>query len=81
MPAIYVIDEPETRSLVTNSRGDPARRVVDLGNGYFRVESDGELVFDRKTLGFKPAVWYSAFAGGLEGRIVQFDRETVRVTD
>lgn len=81
MPAIYVIDEPEVRALVTSSLGDPGRRVVDLRNGYFRIDSDAELVFNRKALGFKAAVWYSAFAGGIEGRIVQYDRETVRVAD
>ena len=79
MPAIYVLDEPEVRALVTGSRGVPGRRVIDLKNGYFRIESDDELVFDRKALGFKPAVWYSAFAGGLKGTIVQFDRDAVRV--
>lgn len=81
MPAIYVLDVPEFRSLVDVASQRPEYRVRKLGNGYFRIESDREIAFERKELGFKPAVWYGCFTGGLRGRIVQFDRDRVRVTD
>jgi hypothetical protein len=38
-------------------------------------------VFSRKALGLKPAVWYSSLSGGLEGRIAQFDRDTLRIVE
>ena len=79
MPAIYVLDVPEFRALVPGSKEPCRHRVTNLGNGYYRVEADDELVFNRKELGFKPAVWYGAFTGGLDGKIVQFDRDTVRI--
>jgi len=79
VPAIYVLDVPEFRALVDFSQQQPGYRVGELGNGYFRIESEGDLVFNRKTLKFKPAVWYGIFTGGLDGRIVQFDRDLVRI--
>ena len=51
MPAIYVLDEPETRALATGSRGVKGRRAIDLGNGYFMIEADGELEFERTVQG------------------------------
>jgi len=79
MPAIYVLDVPEFRALVDGSKEPGRHRVTNLGNGYYRVEADEELIFHRKALGFKPAVWYGAFTGGLDGKIVQFDRDTARI--
>ena len=79
MPAIYVLDVPEFSALVTFSRQKPEYRVGELGNGYYRIESDTDLVFNRRELKFKPAVWYGIFTGGLDGRIVQFDRDLVRI--
>lgn len=81
MPAIYVADMPEFRALVDVARTKSDCRVIATGHGYFRIESDCDLVFDRKELGFKPAIWYGAFAGGLEGSIVEFGRDTVRIAE
>ncbi len=79
MPAIYVLDVPEFSALVDGSKEPGRHRVTKLGNGYYRVEADEELIFHRKALGFKPAVWYGAVTGGLVGNIVQFDRDTLRI--
>jgi hypothetical protein len=79
MTAIYVLDVPEFRALVDVARTDPTCRVREVGLGYIRIESDGDLVFDRRALGFKPAIWYGAFTGGIEGRIAEFGRDTLRL--
>lgn len=79
MPAIFVLDVPEFRALADVARTRPDLRVADVGLGYIRIEGDGEIVFDRKTLGFKPAIWYGAFTGGIDGRIAEFGRDTVRI--
>lgn len=79
MPAVYVLDVPEFRAMVDVAARNPAYRVADVGLGYHRIEADDELVFERRVLGFKPAVWYGAFTGGLEGRIAEFGRDTVRI--
>ena len=81
MPAIFVLDVPEFRALADHARTVPQYRVVDAGLGYLRIESDDDLVFDRRTLGFKPAIWYGAFTGGIRGRIATFDRDTMRLVD
>jgi hypothetical protein len=79
MVRIYVLDVPEFASIVEVARRTPAYRVTEAKRGYFTIESDGELQFSRKELDFRPAVWYGAFTGGIEGRIVEFGRDTVRI--
>ena len=79
MPRIYVLDVPEFRCLVDDARRRSGYNVTPAGRGYYRIESEDELVFRRKELGVKPAVWYGLFTGGLVGRIAQFDRDVVRI--
>lgn len=81
MPAIYILDVPEFRALADVARTRPECRVSEVGMGYLLVESDNEIVFDRRELGFLPAVWYGAFTGGITGRIAEFGRDTVRIVD
>ena len=76
-----MLDVPEFRCLIDDARKRGDYRVVQVGRGYYRIDSERELVFERKALGVKPAVWYGLFTGGLKGRIVQFDRERVRIED
>ena len=80
MPTIYVLDVPEFRSIVDGARSN-GFEVCGPTRGYYRITRAGELVMSRKALGLKPAVWYGALTGGLDGRIVQFDRDTLRVVD
>lgn len=80
MPIVYVPDVPEFSSLGEVAGRNPKYR-VRRGGGYVVIEGDGELVFARKELGFKPALWYSAFTGGLDGRIAEFGRDIVRIVD
>jgi hypothetical protein len=79
MPAIYVLDVKEFQPIVDSARAAAGVTVAGPKAGYFRISSDTELVFNRKTLGFKPAVWYGALTGGLVGRIAEFSRDTLRV--
>lgn len=80
MPKVYVLNVPEFEGLVTSSRDNPAYRVTSAGADYIAIEADQELTFDRRRAGFKPAVWYGAFTGGIDGEIVEFGRDTVRIT-
>ena len=79
MTAVYVLDVPEFRALVDVARLKGGWTVTEVGAGYTRIESAGELVFDRRELGFKPAIWYGAFTGGIEGRIAEYGRDQVRI--
>tara|TARA_B110001454_G_scaffold95625_2_gene90724 strand:- start:6510 stop:6776 length:267 start_codon:yes stop_codon:yes gene_type:complete len=79
MPTIYVLDVPEFRALAEVARTRPEYRVTQPGCGYLKIESDDDVVFHRKELGFKPAIWYGAFTGGVDGRIAEFGRDVVRI--
>ena len=79
MIRVYVLDVPEFRPLVDTARDMPNCRVRDAEKDYFVIESDSEIVFNRKAMKMKPAVWYGIFTGGLEGEVADFGREEVRV--
>jgi len=80
MPALYVLDVEEFAPLVRDARAMSGVTVAGPTQGYFRISSPGDIVFNRKSLGFKPAVWYGALTGGLVGRIAEFSRDTLRIT-
>jgi hypothetical protein len=76
---LYVLDVPEFASVVALARTRADCRISAPLAGYTLIESSEPLVFTRKELGLKPAVWYGLFTGGLQGRIEQFDRNLVRI--
>lgn len=81
MPTIYVLEVEEFRTLVEQAKGQPGVSVTSGPKGYARISSKGDLVFQRKALGFKPAVWYGALTGGMVGRVAEFGRDTLRITE
>lgn len=52
---------------------------VRAGQAYDVIEADGPIEFERKALGFKPALWYGMLTGGIHGRIERFDRDVLRI--
>jgi catechol 2,3-dioxygenase-like lactoylglutathione lyase family enzyme len=52
---------------------------VRKGEEYDLIEADGAVEFERKALGFKPALWYGMLTGGVHGRIERFDRDVLRI--
>ena len=78
--AVYVLDVPEFRALIDVARQTADYQVLPAGNGYLKIEGNPDLVFHRKALGFKPAVWYGALTGGLAGQIQQFDMDALVIT-
>lgn len=79
MITLYVLDVPEFAPLVSAALAMPACRVSPVRKGYWTIEADRELAFNRKELGLKPAIWYGAFTGGIDGDIVEFGQTVVRV--
>ena len=75
MPSIFVLNVPEFLPLVEHARGVSDWRVDGPRFGYWRIHHPQCLSFERKTLGFKPAVWHGALTGGLQGNITQFDND------
>jgi hypothetical protein len=77
--AIFVLDVEEFRPLVNCARAMEGVSVTGPNKGYLRIASETPIEFNRKQLGFKPAVWYGAPTGGMVGRITEFSRDTLRI--
>ncbi|MEO0883332.1 MAG: VOC family protein, partial [Pseudomonadota bacterium] len=67
MIRVYVLDVPEFRPLVEAARDMEQCRVLEANRDYFVIKADSEIVFNRKAMKLKPAVWYGIFTGGLDG--------------
>lgn len=76
---MFVPDLPEFRCLPDAARGLPACRVTAPRDGYWRIDADQAVSFDRRALGLRPAIWYGLFTGGVSGDVA-FERDRVTLT-
>jgi hypothetical protein len=76
---IFVLDVEEFAPLVKSAKAMDGVTVTGPNEGYFRISAENHLEFNRKELGFKPAVWYGALTGGLVGRITEFSRDVLKI--
>jgi hypothetical protein len=76
---LHVLDVPEFAPLVAASRGRPGVQVAAPQAGYWRIASREALVFERKALGFVPALWNAALTGGFAGEVARFDRDRLEI--
>ena len=79
MPRLYVVDVPEFRPVVEAAKAREGCRVTPARKGYWLIESTGPMIFNRKEMQLKPALWYGMFTGGLDGEITEWGRETVTI--
>ncbi|MFW5329716.1 hypothetical protein [Hydrogenophaga sp. ZJX-1] len=79
MPTLFVLNVDEFHPLIERAREQVGVSVQPGPRGYTRISAEGELRFNRKALGFKPAVWYGALTGGLVGRIAEFSRDELHI--
>ena len=79
MTAIFVPGVAEFEPVWRFAQGLEGVRTIHHPQGWVEISSSGALEFHRKTLGIPHAVWFGLPTGGLEGRIVQFDAELLRV--
>jgi hypothetical protein len=77
MPSVFVLDTPENRPFVAVAEETDRVRVAHVGP-YFRIETDDEVLVDRRATGCRHAVWYSAVAGLDMMRIAQWDKDAFR---
>ena len=78
MTTLYVLDVPENTPLAKVAAQDPAVTVGRIGP-YFEITSDAAIVIDRRATGCRHAVWYSALAAVGHGRVVQYDKDALKV--
>ncbi|MGC5002466.1 MULTISPECIES: hypothetical protein [unclassified Streptomyces] len=80
MPAIYILDIPEFEPILRTAL-IAGMEQEDL-DGYLRVStSESEIVLERRHTDVRPAVWFAALTGGLEGRIVHFDFDRLHLAE
>jgi len=79
MVTIFVPDIPEFAPLMRGAENLKDCVVHRPVNGYWRIEAEREIEFFRKRLGLGPALWNSALSGGFRGRIIQYDRDVMRI--
>ena len=72
---VFVADIPEFASVVAAARTLENARLHAPRKGYWCIESDRQLQFERKPMKLGPALWYSMLSGGFRGRIVEFGRD------
>ena len=77
--SIYVLDVPEFAA-PSRPRGTARAMPPPASPTATCASTATRLRFQRKALGFKPAVWYGALTGGLRGSIQQFDMDALVVT-
>jgi hypothetical protein len=75
---IFVLDVPENTSVAKVAAQTAGVRVDKLGP-YFVIESDSPITIDRRATECRHAVWYSCIAGLAGCRIVQWDKDALRV--
>lgn len=75
---LFVLDVPENTSIAAVAKDVPGVEVDRVGP-YFVIASEEPVVIDRRATAARHAVWYS-FIGGLDGcRIVQWDKDALRL--
>lgn len=79
MVTIFVPDIPEFDPLIRGAKTVETCTVREPIKGYWRIESEEEICFNRKALGLGPALWNSALTGGFRGRIAEYGRDMMRI--
>jgi hypothetical protein len=75
----YVLDVPEFASVVSAAKDIKRCRVYPPKHGYIFVQFDGEVEINRAATGLGEAVWFGCMTGGLDGKIVAFDAERIKL--
>ena len=78
MAILYFLDVAEFKDVSSVAAAQPGTTVQHL-DGYVAVSSDSPIVVDRRATGVRHAVWYSAVAAVAGGRVVQYDKDALRV--
>jgi catechol 2,3-dioxygenase-like lactoylglutathione lyase family enzyme len=77
---LYVLDVPEFEPLVAASKSNPQYHVDGPNDGYWKIGSPDAIVFERKAVGFVPALWNASLTGGFDGDVKTFDRYRLEIT-
>ena len=73
--SVFVPDIPEFGPIVEAARAMAGCRLRTPLHGYWRIDADSQLQFERKTMQLGPALWNSLLSGGFRGEILEYGRE------
>ena len=79
MSGFYVLNVPEFASIVRAVKTNERCRVHAPRRGYIYVEFDGAVEIERAATNLGEAVWFGCLTGGLDGKIVSFDADRIRL--
>lgn len=80
MPRIYVADLTEFLPMVQACR-QSGYQVDGPTKGYWRVQADKEITLVRKVCGLGPALWNTSLAGGIRGKLAEFNRDRLVIRE
>ena len=78
MTRLYILDVDDFRPVIEVAAGLPGGTRTQVGD-YAELVAMGEIVIDRRATGVNHATWYSMVAGVADGRVVQQDKNALRV--
>jgi len=76
---IFVPDLPDFSPLIRAVNGESGITVIPPKAGYWQLQTPDRVIFSRKGLGLRVALWYSMLAGGYCGRMVEYSRDTLTI--
>lgn len=75
---LFVLDVPENTP-VADVAAQASEVTLERLGPYFVIASETPIVIDRRATGSRHAVWYSCVAGVANCRIVQWDKDALRL--
>lgn len=78
MSSVYFADIPETEPIWKRAVGDSDLEIRHVGP-YVQLQFAGGITIDRKSTGARHAVWYSCLGALEHAKVVQFDKDALRI--
>jgi hypothetical protein len=78
VPSLFIVNADEYEPFWRNAVGDSQLEIHHVGP-YVEVRFTDGVTIDRRATGVRHAVWYSGIAALKDARVVQFDKDALRV--
>jgi hypothetical protein len=78
VPNLFIVNVPEFEAIIEVALRDPNVTRRELGS-YVELSSPTQIALDRRATGVRHAIWYSAIGGISDGKIVQHDKDQLKV--
>jgi len=76
--SLFIVDVPEWEPLWKCAVGDSTLEIHHVGP-YVELQFPDGVTIDRRATGARHAVWYSGVAALRDAKVVQFDKDALRV--